>query len=136
MADEGFKFQVSLKAGNHMLNVRADSADELRTLLYDLYDEEAASFIIDDFKPADKSAEGFDAVANVQAAFPDAPVPVAQPQQDDGGMTGSYDPCGKFDPNTGRQCVELKTKWVPPGTSSKTGKPYKGFFACPINHRG
>lgn len=29
------------------------------------------------------------------------------------------------------RCGSQKNKWVPPGVSSKTGKAYKGFYACP-----
>jgi hypothetical protein len=28
-------------------------------------------------------------------------------------------------------CGQAKDKWVPPGVSNKTGKPYRGFWACP-----
>ena len=28
-------------------------------------------------------------------------------------------------------CGQMKDKWVPPGVSNKTGRPYPGFFACP-----
>jgi hypothetical protein len=28
-------------------------------------------------------------------------------------------------------CGALKDKWVPPGTSKRTGKAYKGFYGCP-----
>jgi len=28
-------------------------------------------------------------------------------------------------------CGSLKDKWVPPGTSKRTGKAYKGFYGCP-----
>lgn len=32
---------------------------------------------------------------------------------------------------TCRKCnVGIRDKWVPPGISTKTNKPYKGFFAC------
>ncbi len=28
-------------------------------------------------------------------------------------------------------CGALKDRWIKPGTSKRTGKPYKGFFGCP-----
>jgi sugar/nucleoside kinase (ribokinase family) len=28
------------------------------------------------------------------------------------------------------RCGALKDRWVPPGTSQKTGKPYPGFYGC------
>lgn len=28
-------------------------------------------------------------------------------------------------------CGALKDRWIKPGTSKRTGKPYKGFYGCP-----
>ena len=58
-----------------------------------------------------------------------APQPVLTPEQvveQLGGGEGSQDTfvvCPA--------CGALKDKWVPPGTSKRTGKAYKGFYGCP-----
>ncbi len=39
-----------------------------------------------------------------------------------GPNTNQFETCSK--------CGSPKSKWVPPGTSSRTGKPYPGFFGC------
>jgi hypothetical protein len=44
-------------------------------------------------------------------------VPLEAPPQQGGGQP--------------QYCVHGEKKWVPPGTSSRTGKPYNGFWACP-----
>lgn len=134
---DGFKVQVNLKADQHLLNVRADSVEELVGYLTDLFGE---NDIIGLFAPkggvvpVDVTATST-AVGNVQQAFPGtqefpgAEIVVAQGSVPATPADTAYDPC----PNPG--CGELKTKWVPPGVSKKTGRAYQGFYACPTNHR-
>lgn len=76
------------------------------------------------------------AVANVVQAFPTSPqapsvgsvstspAPTATAPSPDGAGLEMCNICGN-----------PKSKWVPPGVSKKSGKPYQGFFSCPTNHR-
>lgn len=49
----------------------------------------------------------------------------AAPAIEESEGTTQYDVCPK--------CGELKNRWVPPGVSKKTQKPYNGFYGCPTS---
>jgi hypothetical protein len=49
MVTEGFKFQLSSKVGDHMLNVRADDADEFRSKIEELFGEGASVEVLAPF---------------------------------------------------------------------------------------
>jgi hypothetical protein len=46
----------------------------------------------------------------------------ATPAEETATSTESFESCKK--------CGSLKDRWVPPGTSQKTGKKYSGFWGC------
>ena len=49
MADEGFKYQLSSKVGDHMLNVRADDVGEFREKIDDLFGENSSTQVLAPF---------------------------------------------------------------------------------------
>ena len=79
----------------------------------------------------------FDTTANVEQAMANV-VSIMEPEVPSdyhnaheiaatGPATNQFEPCNV--------CGGPKNRWVAPGVSKKTGKPYPGFFGCPTNHR-
>lgn len=135
MADEArFKIQVSLKVDQDMLNVRGDSVEEVEGYLNQMF---SSCHHLTKFA----GVAPVQAQQDVQAMF-GATVETADPMQlpppTFAGVPTQDGPAvmqPQADPNPCKVCGGPKTKWVPPGFSSKSQKSYMGFFACPTNHR-
>ena len=135
MAD-GFVFQVNLKEkSGGLLNVRGDSAFELRNNVEQLFGEGAADDILGAYytNPRPKEAPtthdvaaAFNAevVATEQAPAPLASVPDAPPVS-----TAPVVASDSAEFASCPVCHTPKSRFVQGGVS-KAGKPYPGFYAC------
>jgi hypothetical protein len=67
----------------------------------------------------------------LQEAFPVRPSQQAAAEKANVVRVAETSQQGTTEFETCSVCGQAKDKWVPPGVSQKTGRPYPGFFACP-----
>ena len=142
------KINVSSGFGGGMsVSLRADSPDELLALAKSIYGEAAgqefvssvfASLLSD--KPVAAAINNLNrAVGPVQTVpqpaaqqpFVQQPPTAAPPVQFAGQQAQPAGPPGTEQP----VCAHGPKKWVPPGFSQKTQKPYNGFWTCTADTR-
>ena len=115
-----WKVQASLRDGQDMYNFRGDSVFEVSQQLTDFHD------IIGLVHSTRQLLSAAGTVSAVMAA-PVAAAPAAAPVQ----PAPVYAPAHVAAPSGGPVCAHGEpAKFVPPGVSKKTGKPYPGFYAC------
>jgi len=127
--EAAIQINFKTKRDGMLINLRANDAIELDSLLDAL--SQRLSTLIDLESTvesmAQPSAPSAPAVpAAIAAAFPGAQV-VAQP------AVAGYKPAGAAAPTcTGGACGGQPMRLVPAGIAKATGRPYKGFYACPL----
>lgn len=123
---ENWKIQVSPKLGNTLVNIRGESIEEFSANLK-FFKENAnhlAAAIAEIEAQYNLASGGITGTPTQQPPF------VPQQRQYDNGYqnnSGGGDAPAGPPPN----CQHGEKKWVPGGVSKGSGKPYKGFWACP-----
>jgi hypothetical protein len=122
--EAAIQINFKTKRDGMLINLRANDAIELDGLL-DALSQRLATLI--DLEStveamAQPSTPPPSATATIAAAFPGAQV-VAQPP------VAGYKPAGGPTPQC--TCGAGPMRLVPAGIAKATGRPYKGFYACP-----
>jgi hypothetical protein len=76
---------------------------------------------------------GPEALVTLNSTLPNSFAPKSEPVPapvDPGPPPTNPDPDSPSNYTECAACGSLKTKWVPPGVSKKTGRAYSGFYAC------
>jgi hypothetical protein len=122
--EAAIQINFKTKRDGMLINLRANDAIELDGLLDALSQRLAALIDLESTvesmsQPSTPTQSA--AVAAVTQAFPNA-TPVA-----------GYKPAGGPAPTcTGGACGGQPMRLVPAGIAKATGRPYKGFYACPL----
>jgi hypothetical protein len=120
--EAAIQINFKTKKDGMLINLRANDAIELDGLLDSLTQRLAA--LIDLESTVESMAQPA-VPAAIAATFPGAQV-VAQPP------VAGYKPAGAAAPTcTGGACGGAPMRLVPAGIAKSTGRPYKGFYACP-----
>ena len=128
MAIESAAIQINFKTKRDgmLINLRANDAIELDGLL-DALSQRLATLIdlestVESMATPSAPTPPPSATATIAAAFPGAQV-VSQPP------VAGYKPAGGPAPQC--TCGAGAMRLVPAGIAKATGRPYKGFYACP-----
>ena len=124
--EAAIQINFKTKRDGMLINLRANDAIELDGLL-DALSQRLATLIDLELTVESMAQPSAPAVpAAIAAAFPGAQV-VAQPP------VAGYKPAGGPAPTcTGGACGGQPMRLVPAGIAKATGRPYKGFYACPL----
>jgi hypothetical protein len=115
--EAAIQINFKTKKDGMLINLRANDAIELDGLLDALTERLAA--LID----LEQTVEGMATPsATIAAAFPNAQVVAQAP-------VAGYKPAGVTQPQC--TCGAGPMRLVPAGIAKATGRPYKGFYACP-----
>jgi len=116
--EAAIQINFKTKKDGMLINLRANDAIELDGLLDALTERLAA--LID----LEQTVEGMatPSAATIAAAFPNAQVVAQAP-------VAGYKPAGVTQPQC--TCGAGPMRLVPAGIAKATGRPYKGFYACP-----
>jgi hypothetical protein len=117
--EAAIQINFKTKRDGMLINLRANDAIELDGLL-DALSQRLATLI--DLESTVESMAQPAVPAAIAAAFPSAQV-VAQPP------VAGYKPAGGPSPQC--TCGAGAMRLVPAGIAKATGRPYKGFYACP-----
>jgi hypothetical protein len=122
--EAAIQINFKTKRDGMLINLRANDAIELDGLLDALSQRLAALLDLESTveSMAAQSAPAQSAAATIAAAFPGAQV-VPQP------AVAGYKPAGGPAPQC--TCGSGPMRLVPAGIAKATGRPYKGFYACP-----
>ena len=124
--EAAIQINFKTKKDGMLINLRANDAIELDGLLDAITQRMAA--LIDLEQTVEGMAgpvTGAQAAANIAAAFPGAQV--VQPAAP--AAPAGYKPAGAGAPQC--TCGAGPMRLVPAGIAKATGRPYKGFYACP-----
>jgi hypothetical protein len=124
--EAAIQINFKTKRDGMLINLRANDAIELDGLL-DALSQRLATLIDLESTVESMSQPSAPAVpAAVAAAFPGAQVVSQAP-------VAGYKPAGGPAPTcTGGACGGQPMRLVPAGIAKATGRPYKGFYACPL----
>ena len=123
--EAAIQINFKTKKDGMLINLRANDALELDTLLDGVTQRLAA--LVDLEKTVEAMAapvSGAQAAANIAAAFPGATVVATTPAP-----VAGYKPASAGAPEC--TCGAGPMRLVPAGIAKATGRPYKGFYACP-----
>ena len=127
--EAAIQINFKTKRDGMLINLRANDAIELDGLL-DALSQRLATLIdlestVEAMAQPTPSAPPSPA-ATIAAAFPGAQVVSQAP-------VAGYKPAGAAAPTcTGGACGGAPMRLVPAGIAKATGRPYKGFYACPL----
>ena len=121
--EAAIQINFKTKKDGMLINLRANDAIELDGLLDAITQRLAALIDLESTVEGMASPNMAQATANIAAAFPGAQV-VQQPAAPAG-----YKPAGAGAPQC--TCGAGPMRLVPAGIAKATGRPYKGFYACP-----
>ena len=144
MDNEQWRFQWSVKSpAGGMLNIRAERADELELAL------ESALAMVPQMLIVEQAMSAAGTVAQQMPLAPQQPqqpppgwsqqpqqAPQAPPQQHQQPQYPQQGPPPQAPPQQQQQQAPLcpghgvPAKWVKPGVSQSSGRPYPGFWAC------
>jgi hypothetical protein len=117
MNEAAIQINFKTKKDGMLINLRANDAIELDGLLDSLTQRLAALIDLEQTVETMAAPAQSQAVAAITQAFPNA-TPVA-----------GYKPAGAGAPEC--TCGGGPMRLVPAGIAKATGRPYKGFYACP-----
>jgi hypothetical protein len=119
--EAAIQINFKTKRDGMLINLRANDAIELDGLLDAITQRMSALIDLEQTVESMATPTQSAAVAAVTQAFPNA-TPVA-----------GYKPAGAAAPTcTGGACGGAPMRLVPAGIAKATGRPYKGFYACPL----
>ena len=125
--EAAIQINFKTKRDGMLINLRANDAIELDGLL-DALSQRLAT-LIDLESTVEAMAQPVaptSPAATIAAAFPNAQVVSQAP-------VAGYKPAGAPAPTcTGGACGGVPMRLVPAGIAKATGRPYKGFYACPL----
>ena len=126
--EAAIQINFKTKRDGMLINLRANDAIELDGLLDAL--SQRLSTLIDLESTVESMAQPSTpnnvTAATIAAAFPNAQVISQAP-------VAGYKPAGGPAPTcTGGACGGQPMRLVPAGIAKATGRPYKGFYACPL----
>jgi hypothetical protein len=128
--EAAIQINFKTKRDGMLINLRANDAIELDGLL-DAVSQRLATLLdlestVESMASQSAPAPAPSAAATITAAFPGAQV-ISQPP------VAGYKPAGAPAPTcTGGACGGAPMRLVPAGIAKATGRPYKGFYACPL----
>lgn len=150
---ENWSVQLSLRFGEngqHMLNVRADSLMEIRSILMEFFgDADVVDGTLNAILPRTKVVDEETSLRLVKqtlgaqevAASAPAPAPATPPAAPETHgrrpQPEPTDPAEKEARGYGQPCKVCgapKTKWVPGGYSERLKRNYRGFYGCTEVH--
>ena len=117
MTEAAIQINFKTKKDGMLINLRANDAIELDGLLDGLTQRLAALIDLEQTVEAMATPTQSQAMATISQAFPNA-TPVQ-----------GYKPAGAPTPEC--TCGGGTMRLVPAGIAKATGRPYKGFYACP-----
>jgi hypothetical protein len=117
MTEAAIQINFKTKKDGMLINLRANDAIELDGLLDSLTQRLAALIDLEQTVETMAAPAQSQAMATITQAFPNA-TPVA-----------GYKPTGAGAPEC--TCGGGPMRLVPAGIAKATGRPYKGFYACP-----
>ena len=118
MTEAAIQINFKTKKDGMLINLRANDAIELDGLLDGLTQRLAALIDLEQTVEAMATPTQSQAMTTITQAFPNA-TPVVQ----------GYKPAGAPTPEC--TCGGGTMRLVPAGIAKATGRPYKGFYACP-----
>jgi hypothetical protein len=123
--EAAIQINFKTKRDGMLINLRANDAIELDGLLDGLSQRLAVLLDLESTveSMAAQSAPAPSPAATIAAAFPGAQVISQTP------AVGGYKPAGGTAPQC--TCGAGPMRLVPAGIAKATGRPYKGFYACP-----
>ena len=123
--EAAIQINFKTKRDGMLINLRANDAIELDGLLDAVSQRLAALIDLESTVESMATPTATQAAANIAAAFPGSQVipnaPVSSP--------AGYKPAGGAAPQC--TCGAGPMRLVPAGIAKATGRPYKGFYACP-----
>ena len=121
MNEAAIQINFKTKKDGMLINLRANDAIELDGLLDSITQRLAALIDLEQTVETMATPAQSQAMAAITQAFPNA-TPVQ-----------GYKPAGAAAPTcTGGACGGAPMRLVPAGIAKATGRPYKGFYACPL----